>query len=286
MTESPVTMGVLAEPYLTETQVRSLEYAVNEAGVEIPLVVVNVTDDATYDPDLAAEAVNGGLGLGTIRLFLEVLRREKAWGLVVAEKKLDELTGSEAAGGKRIPVESVECLADATVRHVEPITDGAWSELPPNTVEELGERCDVVVRYGFGLLRGDALSAPDHGVVSFHPADIRKYRGLGPPRAYLDGRDRMGVTLQRITEDIDGGDLVAYSETDVRECSTLWEIYDRLDDLQVELLAEGIRTLRDPDREVATPESLGEYYSTTERREPGFAGRVLLKNLAGRFGLR
>jgi folate-dependent phosphoribosylglycinamide formyltransferase PurN len=279
-------MAVLAEPYLSATQVRSLEHAVSEAGVEIPLVVVNATDDQEYDPDLEADAVNGGVGLGAARLFLDVLRREKAWGLVVAEKKLDELTGSEAASGAQVPVESIDCLADATVRHVAPTTDGAWSELPPETVAELGDRCDVVVRYGYGLLRGDVLSAPEHGVVSFHPADIREYRGLGPPLAYLDGRDRMGVTLQRITEDIDGGELVAYAETDVSDCATLWEIYDRLDDLQVELLAEGIRNLRDPTVDVRTPDTLGEYNSTTERRSPSFAGRVLLKNLAGRLGRR
>jgi hypothetical protein len=279
-------MGVLAEPYLSNTQVRSLQHAVNEADVEIPLVVVNAAEDATYDPDQAADAVNGGLGLGAARLFLDVLRQEKAWGLVVAEKKLDELAGSDAAAGSRVPVESIDCLADATVRRVEPVTDGAWSELPPETVAEVGDRCDVVVRYGYGLLRGDVLSAPEHGVVSFHPADIRQYRGLGPPRAYLDGRERMGVTLQRITEEIDGGELVAYAETDVRDCATLWEIYERLDDLQVELLAKGIENLRDPNRAITTPDALGEYYSTTERRAPSFAGRVLLKNLTGRLGLR
>lgn len=286
MTEEPTTMGVLAEPYLSDTQVRSLRHAVAEAGVEIPLVVVNAAEDRAYDPELEADAVNGGLGLGAVRLFLEVLRRERAWGLVIAEKKLEEISGAKTATDARVPVEDVECLAEATFRYVDPISDGAWSELPPETVAEVGDRCDVVVRYGFGLLRGDVLGAPELGVLSFHPADIREYRGLGPPRAYLDGRDRMGVTLQRITEDIDGGDLVAYAETDVSECATLWEIYDRLDELQVELLADGIQTLRDPDSDVSTPETLGEYYSTTTRRSPAFAGRVLLRNLTGRLGLR
>lgn len=277
-------MGVLADPYLTETQVRSLRYALSEADVEITLVVVNATSESRYDPELEAEAVNGGLGVGAARLFVDVLRRERAWGLVIAEKKLGELSGLDATGSRQVPVEEVDCLSGAEFEYVEPIMDGNWARLPPGAVETVRESCDVVIRYGFRLLKGDVLDAPEHGVVSFHPADIRQYRGLGPPQAYLDGRRRMGVTLQRLSEDIDGGDLVAYADTDVSDCRTLWEIYDRLDELQVELLAEGIRNLRDPSVEVTTPDSLGEYYSTTLRRNPSFAGRVLLKNIAGRLG--
>lgn len=283
MTRPPTDVCVLAEPYLTETQVRSLEHAVETTGVDVQLVVVNENPDPDYDPDQEAAAVNGGLGLDSARLFLDVLRRERAWAFVIAEKKLAELAGSEAARSRRRPVEDVSCLADARFHRVQPEMDGSWAELPPNVVEEVRRSCDVVVRYGFGLLKGGVLEATDYGVLSFHPADIRQYRGLGPPRAYLDGRERMGVTLQRITEDIDGGELVAYAETDVGDCDTLWEVYDALDDLQVELLAEGISALQDPDADVAIPDRLGEYYSTTTRRSPSFAGRILLKNVTGRL---
>lgn len=285
MANSPTKLGVLAEPYLTETQVRSLRHAVRNAEIEIPLVIVNSIDDPQYDPDLKAAAINGGLGLGTARLFMDVLRRERAWGLVIAEKKLGELSGVDETGSRQIPVEEESCLSEAEFHHVEPTMDGSWAELPPDAVETVRESCDVVIRYGFGLLRGAVLEAPEYGVLSFHPADIRQYRGLGPPQAYLDGCGTMGVTLQRITEDIDGGDLVAYADTDVSECKTLWEVYDRLDELQVELLAEGIKNLRDPSIEITTPDSLGEYYSTTLRRKPSFAGRVLLKNITGRLGI-
>lgn len=117
--------------------------------------------------------------------------------------------------------------------------------------------------------------------MSFHPADIRRYRGLGPPQAYLDGRDAVGVTLQRLTEDVDGGRIVAYDEVDVRDCSTLWDVYDEVHAVQTTLLAEGIRNPRAPHFEVVEPDSLGPYNSIAKRRDPGFAGRVLAKNLYG-----
>lgn len=283
MTEPPTRMCVLAEPYLRETEVRSLEYVVEHAGVEIPHVVVNEPEDPEYDPEAEAEAINEGFGLNIVRLFFDVLQRERAWTFVIAEKKLAELLGSEAAVDRRIPVEDVPCLSDSEFHHVTPRMDGNWAELPPAVVDLVDDSCDVIIRYGFGLIRGDILHATEYGVLSFHPADIRQYRGLGPPVAFLDGRDTMGVTLQRLSEEIDGGEIVAYDEIDVSHCATLWEVYDELEDLQVELLAAGIETLRKTPEDVFVPDSLGPYYSTTSRRSISFAGRTLAKNTAGRL---
>lgn len=283
MTNPPSKLCVLADPYLTKTEVESLEYAISEADVRIPLVVVNQRKNPDYDPEAEAEAVNEGFSLSAMKLFFNVLQREKAWTFVIVEKKMAEIFGSGPASSKRIPVEEVSCLSDAEIRYVSPIMDGSWAKLPPDVVELIGEKSDVVIRYGFGLVKGEVLNEPDFGVLSFHPADIRQYRGLGPPQAYLDGRDVMGVTLQRLNENIDGGEIVAYEETDVSDCATLWEVYDRLDDIQVELLVRGIWKLRDSPSELMTPESLGPYYSTKSRRKVSFAGRILYKNAVGRI---
>lgn len=282
MTNRPSRLCVLADPYLTETEVKSLEYAISETNISVPLVVVNQPEDPEYNPETEAEAVNKGISLSAMKLFFDVLKREKAWTFVIVEKKLAELFDSEAAASQQIPVEEVSCLSDAEFRYVSPNMDGSWAELPSDVIELIGETSDVVIRYGFGLLKGEVLSEPEFGVLSFHPTDIRQYRGLGPPQAYLDGCDVMGVTLQRLNEDIDGGEIVAYDETDVSDCATLWEIYDQLDEIQVELLAQGVLNLRAPSSEITVPESLGSYYSTKSRRQISFAGQILYKNTKGR----
>ena len=282
-TESPTSLCVLADPYLHSYQVRALETAIEEAGVNVALVIVNDESDPDYDPDREASAVNGGLGLDAVSLFRGILARERAWALLIAEKKLAEELGFRPPIPNRVPVESVECLADTELRRVDPLQDGAWYELPEETVSSIAA-ADVAIRFGFGLLRGDVLTAPAYGVLSFHPADIRRYRGLGPPKAFLDGQDVMGVTLQRLTDDIDGGEIVACRDVDVSDCRTLWECYDRLHDCQADLLATGIANLRVGAVESTVPEELGPYNSITRRREPAFAGRILLKHLAGRVG--
>jgi hypothetical protein len=157
MTNPPNKLCVLADPYLTEAEVKSLEYAVSEAGVNIPLVIVNHTDDSDYDPESEAEAVNEGISLSAVKLFFDVLKREKAWTFVIVEKKLAELLGSDAAFSKYIPVEEVSCLSEAEFRYVSPIMDGNWAELPASVVKLIGESSDIVIRYGFGLLKGQVL---------------------------------------------------------------------------------------------------------------------------------
>lgn len=283
MSDPPTRVCVLAEPYLRDYQVRSLENAIREADVEIPLVLVNERSQSEIDPQLKAAVVNKKVGIAAVRLFIEILKLKGAWAFVFAEKKLAEQLGSDEHPVTHLHVDEIPCFADAEIVYVTPETEGDWMELPSDAVQLVSENCDVVVRYGFGLIKGEILDATKYGVLSFHPADIRKYRGLGAPQAWLDGCDVMGMTLQRLNEEIDGGEIVAYEETDVSDCATLWEVYERLRLLQGGLLAEGIRTLQNPSIEITTPESLGPYYSTKSRRKVSFAGRTLLKNVVGRL---
>lgn len=283
MSDQPANLCVLADQYLMTNEVRSLERAIEKTDISIPLVVVNDPVNPDIDPEAEANAINNPIGIDTVLFLFDILKHERAWTFVYAERKLSEALGSKVESLDRVHVEDVACLSESDIRYVTPIMDGEWAELPPDAVELVRERCDVAVRFGFNLLKGDVLRAPEFGVLSFHLADIRKYRGLGVQQAWADGRDTMGVTLQRLSEDIDGGEIIAYGETDVRACMTLWDAYDTLHNLKVELLAEGIENLRDPSFEPTVPESLGPYNSVKKRHDPSFAGRVLLKNIAGRL---
>lgn len=265
-------------------EVQALERAVERTGIDVPLVLVNDQAHDEIDPELKAAAVNDPIGLDTIRLLFRVLETHGAWTLVLAERKIFEGIGPEISSMDRVNIEDVPCLSEADVRYVTPIVDGDWSELPPDAVALARERCDLAVRFGFGLLKGDILQAPSFGVLSFHSADIRTYRGLGVPQAWADCRDTMGVTLQRLNEEIDGGEIISYGETDVTGCATLWEAFEEVNEVKRELLAEGIERLREPSWEPTVAESLGPYYSLEKLRTPTFAGRVLLKNLSGRLG--
>ena len=67
-------------------------------------------------------------------------------------------------------------------------------------------KLDLIIRLGFGILRGDVLSCARLGVLSFHHGDNRINRG-GPPgfwEVYLR-QDTTGFVIQKLTEELDGG---------------------------------------------------------------------------------
>ena len=277
----PATVGILTEPFLYEWQVRAIERLQDETDITVSLVVQNVADT-----ECEAESWNTKqrLGLDDVTQFFDVFRQEKAWTLVLAERNIARLLGDKQTLWHRHSVENVDCLDETEHVQCVPETENGWNELPDDVVSRLETECDVAIRFGFGLVRGDVLTAPKYGVLSFHPADIRRYRGMGPPAIFHDGQARAGSTLQRLNESIDGGEIVAYDDVSLADCHTLWDVFDRLATLQISLLTSGITSLRDPTFEPRTipDEQLGEFYYRDQRRTVSFSGRVLAKNLAGR----
>jgi hypothetical protein len=76
---------------------------------------------------------------------------------------------------------------------------------------------DVLLRFGFRIVRGDILRAARFGVWSFHHGDNRSYRG-GPSFFWemYDGNPVTGTMLQILTDELDAGRVIyrSYSATD------------------------------------------------------------------------
>ena len=67
-------------------------------------------------------------------------------------------------------------------------------------------RLDIILRFGFNIIRGEILKVPTYGVWSFHHDDELKYRG-GPPCFWeiYKSDPETGSVLQRLTNKLDGG---------------------------------------------------------------------------------
>ncbi len=121
-------------------------------------------------------------------------------------------------------------------------------------VRDLG--LDVLIRCGSGILRGDILSAARLGILSFHHADNRVNRG-GPAgfwEVYLKSPET-GVTVQRLTEVLDGGEVLARGAYPTKSYFLLNQafIYLRGNALMQRLLATAAETGRLPEPEPALP---------------------------------
>lgn len=88
-----------------------------------------------------------------------------------------------------------------------PIAEGHGQGFEPEDLAAIAaHRPDVLIRFGFGILKGDILSLPRHGVWSYHHGDEEKYRGQ-PPVFWevASGETVVGAVLQRLTERLDAG---------------------------------------------------------------------------------
>jgi hypothetical protein len=115
-------------------------------------------------------------------------------------------------------------------RDFEAIADGAWEQLPEELLLGIAaDRPDVIVKFGMGLLRvppPDKLAAP---ILSYHHGDPEHFRGR-PAGFYemLKGAAVMGQVVQRLSNALDSGAILASAETKVLAHSyraTLVEAY-------------------------------------------------------------
>lgn len=106
------------------------------------------------------------------------------------------------------PVDMSAELADAAVLRARPERQGRWSEhFTPDDLATIREhQPDVLLRFAYGIIRGEILDVAPHGVWSFHHGDIERYRG-GPPAFWelMRDDDVTGAVLQRLTDRLDGG---------------------------------------------------------------------------------
>lgn len=108
------------------------------------------------------------------------------------------------------PVDIGPLVGGVAVLHVAPERTKVSDRFPTAAVDHVRSHdLDVLLRLGFRILRGPILSAARFGTWSYHHGDNRRYRG-GPACFWevLEGSPVTGTILQRLTEELDGGEVL------------------------------------------------------------------------------
>ena len=145
-------------------------------------------------------------------------------GLAVAEPEVKRL-----ALARRLPVLQPDRLRD-------PAFQDALRALAPDLL--------VVAAYGRILPRA-LLDLPPRGAVNVHGSILPRHRGAAPIQwAILAGDATTGVTIMRMNEEMDAGDMLLVRETPVRDDDTTATLGARLAALGGEALNEAIDGLQ------------------------------------------
>lgn len=109
--------------------------------------------------------------------------------------------------------------------------------------KKLGPDLVVVVAYG-KILPKDLLNIPPLGCINVHASLLPKYRGAAPINwAIVNGEKETGVTTQKISEELDAGDVLLLARTPIGEKETSSELYERLSTMGAKLLIETIEKI-------------------------------------------
>jgi len=127
----------------------------------------------------------------------------------------------------------VRCLQPKTVRD-----DDFMREL-----REFAPEVILIVAYG-EYLRPEFLEVASKEILNVHPSLLPRFRGASPIQAAVAAGDRVtGVTIQRVAQKLDSGDLLLAEETELGEDETAGELAERLMVIAGEVAARALESV-------------------------------------------
>lgn len=260
MPDEQLRVGLLVDGNIRRWQATALEQMAN-AGAEIETVIINDSDNSRISYNL---------------------RNAPAYLFIAGARELSVRLLGASSYLEQVPLSEVDPLEDADRINCTPIQrDDFGKELPQNIVDKYCTGLDCLVRFGFGIIRGDVLQAPTYGVLSYHHGDLRNYRGR--PAGFwefMNEEDTIGVTLQQLTDELDAGRAIQIKQFDVERSDTYQDVLHTAYLGSTEMLADAATAIQNGDFNPETVESLGQLYTA-----PGWvsAGQYLLKNTKRRL---
>ena len=102
----------------------------------------------------------------------------------------------------------------------------------------------VVAAYG-QILPKSLLDIPSHGAINIHASLLPKYRGAAPMAwAILKGEASTGVTIMKMDEGMDTGDILLQEEIPIGEAETAQTLHDKVAPLGARLLLQAMEKMK------------------------------------------
>ncbi|MBN2219838.1 MAG: methionyl-tRNA formyltransferase [Kosmotogaceae bacterium] len=135
------------------------------------------------------------------------------------------------------PVKSVAEVYGLPVFQPEKISSGEGLE----RLKELSPDLVVVVAYG-KLLKSSVIDLPPLGCFNVHASLLPKYRGAAPiQRAIESGETRTGITIFKIDEGMDTGEIALMREIEIENSDNFGSLYEKLERLGREALIDFLK---------------------------------------------
>jgi len=169
--------------------------------------------------------------------YLDLLSREDEVCAVISPP--DRLAGRGLNPSSPAPVKWARSRGVAILQP-EKLSDPEFSD----TIRELKADIGVIVAYG-KLIPEAIFTVPELECINLHFSLLPRYRGASPiESALLNGDPVSGVSLQRITMELDAGDILCCQEIPLPEEYHYPELFEALHTAGGRLLLKALRSLK------------------------------------------
>ncbi len=121
------------------------------------------------------------------------------------------------------------------------LKNGAFEE----TMAEIDPDLVIVAAYG-KILPPSFIAYPRFGCINVHGSLLPKYRGAAPiQRCLIDGETVTGVTVMRMDDGLDTGDMLKKASTPITEEDDFESLHDRMASLGAATLLEALPSILD-----------------------------------------
>ena len=139
------------------------------------------------------------------------------------------------------PVKKYATEMGLPVYQPQTLKDGAFLD----TLKELDPELIVVVAYG-KILPKYVLDFAKYGCINSHGSILPKYRGAAPiQRAIIDGDTKTGVSVMRMDEGLDTGDVILVEEIDILQDDNFESVHDKLAEASCKGLLRAIELFKE-----------------------------------------
>ena len=126
----------------------------------------------------------------------------------------------------------------AEKHHIPVFTPSRLDDREITRCREIAPDCIAVVSYGLKIPR-EILDIPSFGALNAHASLLPRYRGSSPVNAaVLNGEAVSGVTVFRLNEEWDAGDILLKKEISLDERETASSLWEKLRFLSADALSE------------------------------------------------
>jgi len=139
---------------------------------------------------------------------------------------------------------------------------------------------ELIIVAAFGqILSKEILDIPKYGCINIHASLLPKYRGASPIQScIMDGEKETGVTIMRMDEGLDTGDIILQRSIPIAEDETGGSLFDKLSELGASLMIEAVSDLKEGKTEYTPQDSSKSSYTALLKKNSGrldFSGEAV-----------